>query len=60
MKIILKRSRNECYPFDLYLHPHRGSTFGNKGAWAAAVGAVSADAATAVEKEKNWRHKYTK
>ena len=38
----------------------RGSTFGNKAAWAAAAGAVSPEAATAVEKEKNWRHKYTK
>lgn len=39
---------------------HSGSTFGNKGAWAAAVGAVDAAEATKVEKEKDWRHKYTK
>lgn len=39
---------------------YSGSTFGNKGAWAAAVGAVDASEAAKVEKERDWRHKYTK
>jgi len=37
-----------------------GSTFGNKGAWAAAVAAVDPAEGTKVEKERSWRQQYTK
>lgn len=44
---------------DTFITP-RGSTFGNKGAWAAAVGAVDKAEGLKIEKEKHWRQKYTK
>lgn len=47
-------------PIQTPTRPNSGSTFGNKGAWAAAVGAVDPAEGTKVEKEKDWRHKYTK
>jgi hypothetical protein len=37
-----------------------GSTYGNKGAFAAAVAKAAPDQAARIEKEKNWRFGYPK
>lgn len=38
----------------------RGSTYGNKGAWAAASGAADPKEAERIQKERDWRHQYPK
>lgn len=48
------------FPKDPRKGDERGSTFGNKNAWAAAIGAISEKDAERVFKEKQWRQKYNK
>ncbi|KXS14873.1 hypothetical protein M427DRAFT_135548 [Gonapodya prolifera JEL478] len=48
------------FPPDPKRPGERGSTFGNKGAWAAAIGAISPADAEKIQKEKDWRNNYTK
>lgn len=48
------------FPKDPRKPDERGSTYGNKGAWAAAVGAISEKDAERIQKEKQWRNNYTK
>jgi hypothetical protein len=48
------------FPKDPRKPDERGSTYGNKNAWAAAIGAISPADAEKVLKEKNWRQNYNK
>ncbi|KAJ3317974.1 hypothetical protein HDU93_004019, partial [Gonapodya sp. JEL0774] len=47
------------FPPDPKKPGERGSTFGNKGAWAAAIGAIAPAEAEKILKEKDWRNNYT-
>ena len=48
------------FPKDPRKPDERGSTYGNKNAWAAATRAISEQDAEKLLKEKNWRGSYNK